>query len=162
VSGCCSMTSQSIFSYTMARTEWYFGALIEVYTAYNSLSDTMVTMPSTGVVVRRYDSLSRSKSQNIKVFYMRLLYQWPRTIVIFWFDIDYICVVVDQRPHLDINSSWSLIQESHVEYFYILRYNGQRRARYDHFRGRMVNVVLVMTGSEMQWSAECSLCPSQR
>jgi hypothetical protein len=40
--------------------------------------------------------------------------------VIFWGDIDYICVVVDQRAQLDIYSSWSLIQESHVEYFYIL------------------------------------------
>jgi hypothetical protein len=40
--------------------------------------------------------------------------------VIFWCDVDYICVVVDQRAQLDIDSSWSLLQESYVEYFYIL------------------------------------------
>ena len=33
--------------------------------------------------------------------------------VIFWCDVDYICVVVDQRAQLDIYSSWSLIQEPH-------------------------------------------------
>jgi hypothetical protein len=49
-----------------------------------------------------------------------MLLTHTQIFVIFWCDIDYICVVVDQCAQLDIYSSWSLIQELHVEYFYIL------------------------------------------
>ena len=46
-----------------------------------------------------------------KSVYFQLYHDENR--VIFWCDVDYICVVVDQRAQLDIYSSWSFIQESH-------------------------------------------------
>ena len=43
-----------------------------------------------------------------------------RTKGYFWWDVDFICVLVDQQAQLDIYSSWSVQQEPHVEYFYIM------------------------------------------